>query len=79
MEPFPAWLYETDEVLRAYGVDAGEGLSEEDAQELLKIHGPNELEKEEGKGLWELFLEQFDDLLVKILRFSLSIAHHRNL
>merc|ERR1712042_18185 len=37
-------------------------------------YGPNELPAEEGKSIWELILEQFDDLLVKILLLAAIIS-----
>ena len=36
-----------------------------------------ELPAEEGKSLWELVLEQFDDLLVKILLLAAIISFVR--
>ena len=41
----------------------------------------SELPAEEGKSLWELVLEQFDDLLVKILLLAAIISfvsHNRH-
>ena len=43
------------------------GLSTAEAAKRLERFGRNELDKEEGATLWELFLEQFDDPLVQIL------------
>ena len=37
-------------------------------------YGPNELPAEVGKTYWELILEQFDDLLVKILLLAACIS-----
>ncbi|MCP6756522.1 cation-transporting P-type ATPase, partial [Klebsiella pneumoniae] len=37
-------------------------------------YGPNELPAEEGKSLLQLILEQFDDLLVKILLLAAIIS-----
>lgn len=38
------------------------------------VSGPNELPEEESATVWELFLEQFDDLLVKILLAAAVIS-----
>lgn len=41
------------------------GLPAEVAAERLERFGPNELKHEEGKSLFQLILEQFQDLLVR--------------
>ena len=71
-----------DDVLSTYGGhDASDlandqiaGLSSSTAAELLAKHGPNELDKEEGKSLMALIIEQFDDMLVKILLAAAAVS-----
>mmetsp|Transcript_17301 Transcript_17301/g.36124 ORF Transcript_17301/g.36124 Transcript_17301/m.36124 type:complete len:1046 (+) Transcript_17301:289-3426(+) len=58
---------ELSELTSYLGVDPSTGLSSAQAESLLSIHGPNELDKEDPTPLWRLVLEQFDDTLVKIL------------
>lgn len=43
------------------------GLTNLMASDKREKYGPNKLKEEEKESLWELVLEQFDDLLVKIL------------
>lgn len=43
------------------------GLSEEQVKQRLELFGPNTLAKEQGKSLFSLILEQFEDRLVQIL------------
>ncbi|XP_076343802.1 calcium-transporting ATPase sarcoplasmic/endoplasmic reticulum type-like isoform X2 [Tachypleus tridentatus] len=62
------------EVLEYFSTDPERGLSEEQVQKNLEKFGPNELPAEEGKPLWQLILEQFDDLLVKILLLAAVIS-----
>uniref|UniRef100_A0A183CH04 P-type Ca(2+) transporter n=1 Tax=Globodera pallida TaxID=36090 RepID=A0A183CH04_GLOPA len=62
-----------DELFRFYATSP-DGLSEEQADALRDIYGYNEMPAEEGKKLWELILEQFDDLLVKILLLAAIIS-----
>ena len=61
------WAAATDKVLKAHKVSQDEGLSDDQVTALREKFGPNELDKEEGTPLWQLVLDQFDDLLVKIL------------
>merc|ERR1712110_911657 len=63
-----------DECVGYFGVDAERGLSQRQVEDNRKKYGPNELPAEEGKSLWELVLEQFDDLLVKILLLAAIIS-----
>ena len=44
-----------------------EGLTSRQAQERLERFGPNALLEEKKKPVWQVFLEQFKDLLVVIL------------
>ncbi|KAL3124098.1 hypothetical protein niasHT_004687 [Heterodera trifolii] len=62
-----------DELFRFFGTGP-DGLTEEQADELRDKYGYNEMPAEEGKKLWELILEQFDDLLVKILLLAAIIS-----
>eukprot|EP00793_Prasinoderma_coloniale_P001096 PRCOL_00006087-RA len=67
-EVFPAWCEDAEDVLDFHGVDdVGKGLSSSQVAEQRAKYGANELEHEEASSLWELVLEQFDDILVKIL------------
>uniref|UniRef100_A0A915D599 P-type Ca(2+) transporter n=1 Tax=Ditylenchus dipsaci TaxID=166011 RepID=A0A915D599_9BILA len=55
-----------DELLKFFGTST-EGLSEQQVESQRDKYGLNEMPTEEGKKLWELILEQFDDLLVLAL------------
>lgn len=63
-----------EEVLSHFRVDQERGLSLDQVREYQKKYGPNELPTEEGKTIWQLILEQFDDLLVKILLLAAIIS-----
>ncbi|KAJ0559674.1 putative P-type Ca(2+) transporter [Helianthus annuus] len=72
--PFPAWSKSVEECLKAYNVKLEKGLSSYDVEKRHEIYGFNELKKEKGKPLWRLVLEQFDDMLVKILLVAAFIS-----
>lgn len=63
-----------EEVVSHFRVDPERGLSLDQIKEYQKKYGPNELPAEEGKTIWQLVLEQFDDLLVKILLLAAIIS-----
>ncbi|XP_052799678.1 calcium-transporting ATPase sarcoplasmic/endoplasmic reticulum type-like isoform X3 [Mya arenaria] len=69
-----AHIKSVDEVCSYFGVDEETGLNEEQIKKSREKYGPNELPAEIGKPLWELILEQFDDLLVKILLLAACIS-----
>uniref|UniRef100_A0A5S6QJ13 Calcium-transporting ATPase n=1 Tax=Trichuris muris TaxID=70415 RepID=A0A5S6QJ13_TRIMR len=62
------------ETLRHFSVDPERGLSDAQVEQIRAKHGYNELPAEEGKQLWQLILEQFDDLLVKILLLAAIVS-----
>ncbi|NXP40370.1 AT2A3 ATPase, partial [Leiothrix lutea] len=62
------------DVLRRFGVSESCGLSPEQVRRNREKYGPNELPAEEGKSLWELVLEQFEDLLVRILLMAAFLS-----
>ncbi|XP_064021912.1 sarcoplasmic/endoplasmic reticulum calcium ATPase 3 isoform X2 [Pogoniulus pusillus] len=62
------------DVLRRFGVSESCGLSPEQVRRNREKYGPNELPAEEGKSLWELVLEQFEDLLVRILLIAAFLS-----
>ncbi|XP_077995727.1 calcium-transporting ATPase sarcoplasmic/endoplasmic reticulum type-like isoform X2 [Glandiceps talaboti] len=62
------------EVLQYFDVSETQGLSLREVKHRQDKYGPNELPAEEGKSLWQLVLEQFDDLLVKILLLAAIIS-----
>ncbi|CAF0829589.1 unnamed protein product [Didymodactylos carnosus] len=68
------WTKTKEDVLAFYNAEESKGLSEERVKRDLERYGFNELPAEEGKPLWKLILEQFDDLLVKILLAAACIS-----
>uniref|UniRef100_A0A671K5X0 Calcium-transporting ATPase n=1 Tax=Sinocyclocheilus anshuiensis TaxID=1608454 RepID=A0A671K5X0_9TELE len=62
------------EVLVNFGVNENTGLPLEQVKINFERYGPNELPAEEGKSLWELVVEQFEDLLVRILLLAACVS-----
>lgn len=69
---YAAWARSVQDVADHYRVDLQDGLTEDQVAAARAQHGRNELEKQPGKPLWKLVLEQFDDMLVKVC----SRRHH---
>lgn len=63
-----------EELLDFYDVELGEGLSDKEVEEARHYAGYNELAKGEEKSVLAMFMEQFDDSLVKILLASAVIS-----
>jgi len=63
-----------EEVVNYFRTDENTGLDDGQVKSNQEKYGPNELPAEQGKSLWELVLEQFDDLLVKILLLAAIIS-----
>jgi len=57
-----------------FGVNQERGISQDQVKKAREKYGLNELPAEEGKSIWQLVLEQFDDLLVKILLLAALIS-----
>ncbi|XP_018023060.1 calcium-transporting ATPase sarcoplasmic/endoplasmic reticulum type isoform X2 [Hyalella azteca] len=69
-----AHMYSYEECLKNFGVRPETGLTDSQVKDNQARYGPNELPAEEGKTLLQLILEQFDDLLVKILLLAAIIS-----
>ncbi|KAI5102938.1 ATPase, Ca++ transporting, cardiac muscle, fast twitch 1 like isoform X1, partial [Silurus meridionalis] len=62
------------EVISFFGVSETTGLTPDQVKRNMAKYGPNELPAEEGKTIWELVIEQFEDLLVRILLLAACIS-----
>ena len=64
----------SQEVADFFGVDTEKGLTPEQVKRNQEKYGPNALPVVEGKTIWQLILDQFNDLLVKILLLAAIIS-----
>lgn len=62
------------DVLKDLQTTLEQGISSAEAKKRLEKYGENQLAEEEGKSLWELIVEQFEDLLVRILLLAATIS-----
>jgi len=69
-----AWTKSGDEVLKYFDVQPELGLNEKQIEANREKFGYNELPAEEGKSLWALIVEQFEDLLVRILLLAATVS-----
>ncbi|CAL8079025.1 unnamed protein product [Calicophoron daubneyi] len=69
-----AYSKSSTEVLKFFQTSEETGLTEKQVAVALEEYGYNELPPEESKPLWRLVLEQFDDLLVKILLLAAVVS-----
>ena len=68
------WTDDVEQVASTFGLDLARGLGAKQVEAARSVHGFNELDKEDGKPLWKLVLEQFDDALVKILLLAAVVS-----
>ncbi|KAM7276172.1 hypothetical protein ACFE04_018038 [Oxalis oulophora] len=73
-KPFPAWSCSVEQCLEQFNVKLETGLTRKEVEKLRERYGYNELTKQKGKPLWQLVLEQFDELLVKILLLAAFVS-----
>ena len=56
-----------DAVLKHFRISEKSGLSTKQVEEARQKYGENKLDEEEPKSIWAMLMEQFEDLLVRIL------------
>ncbi len=62
------------DVVDRVGSDPTAGLSRAEAQHRLERDGPNELPEQGGRGLWDLVVEQFKDVMILLLLAAAVIS-----
>jgi Ca2+-transporting ATPase len=63
-----------DEIVKYSKTDLKIGLSSPEVKKRLDEVGPNQLEEKKGRTPWDMFLEQFKDVLVLILLISALVS-----
>lgn len=71
---FTPWTASAEDTAAFFEVNIATGLTSAQVVASREKHGWNELDKEEGKPLWKMVLEQFDDALVKILLLAAVVS-----
>jgi len=63
-----------EEVVKHFNVSLDKGLTSKQVAEHLEHYGPNRLDEQAKKSLWQLIVAQFEDLLVRILLASAMVS-----
>ncbi|MCX7593596.1 MAG: HAD-IC family P-type ATPase, partial [Fischerella sp.] len=58
---------EVDKAIELLSTHADTGLSPEEVQQRLQKYGPNELEETGGRSAWEIFVDQFKNIMLLML------------
>jgi P-type Ca2+ transporter type 2C len=73
-QSFTPWSLTAEEVAIRLNVAVDIGLSSDEVTQRQKEYGSNELTHGEGTPVWKLFLQQFDDALVKVLLLAAAVS-----
>jgi Ca2+-transporting ATPase len=68
------WMLSKEECLAKLNVEAGAGLSGQEASRRLTEYGPNELQAAHRVSPWTLLLEQFKNVLIIILLIATALS-----
>ena len=71
---FGAHKLTVSEAAKHFETSMEKGLSSAEVEKRLAKYGSNELDDEPEKSLWERIVEQFEDILVRILLASATIS-----
>ena len=62
------------DITQYFNVDTSRGLSSKEAKAQLEKFGPNQLKESKGRTVWDMFFDQFKEVLVLILLISVIIS-----
>jgi len=62
------------DVTHYFNVDSSKGLSSKEVKARLEKFGPNQLKESKGRTVWDMFFDQFKEVLVLILLISVIIS-----
>ena len=62
------------DVTQYFNVDSSKGLSSKEVKTRLEKFGPNQLKESKGRTVWDMFFDQFKEVLVLILLISVIIS-----
>jgi len=66
--------YSADQIESALNVDPGEGLSHSEAERRLEQYGTNSVEAAKGPAVYQIFLRQFNSIVIWLLGFAAVVA-----
>jgi len=62
------------DITQHFNVDSSKGLSSKEVKARLEKFGPNQLKESKGRTVWDMFFDQFKEVLVLILLISVIIS-----
>jgi len=69
------WYTRTiEDITQHFNVDTSRGLSSKEVKTRLEKYGPNQLKESKGRTVWDMFFDQFKEVLVLILLISVIIS-----
>jgi Ca2+-transporting ATPase len=68
------WIRSASEILDELNVSGESGLSQKEARNRLREHGPNRLEEAEARSGWAIFIDQFKSIIIGILAVAAVLS-----
>ena len=72
--PEKPWTLSSQEILNTLDVSAEQGLSESEAKHRREQYGANRLEQAKTRSVWQIFIEQFKNLIIGILAVAAILS-----
>ncbi|PYH75411.1 sodium ion P-type ATPase [Aspergillus uvarum CBS 121591] len=70
----PAHCLQYEIVLNQLGVEADEGLTQEDAAQRLQLYGPNKLDESEGVSIIKILVRQVANAMMLVLILAMAVS-----
>lgn len=72
--PHQPWTLSLEEIFDQLDVSSHEGLTESEVEQRRKQYGENRLQEAKGKSAWQIFIEQFQSLIIGILAVAAVLS-----
>ncbi|MEW6494170.1 MAG: cation-transporting P-type ATPase [Cyanobacteriota bacterium] len=72
--PEKPWTLSSEDILNTLDVSAEQGLSDSEAEHRREQYGANRLEQAKTRSAWQIFIEQFKNLIIGILAVAAILS-----